>query len=288
MSNRIAAVIVTHNRLELLKKCIDSLRNQTRKLDEIIVVNNSSTDGTLDWLVQQKDLTVITQRNSGSAGGFSTGMRYAFEKGYDWVWTMDEDVFAAEDSLKKLLEYSHLSLCINPLKVGSDRNEIEWEHIFHPGYGKLYFFPNISFKNGKDWCCVNTVCFEGMLIHRELISRVGYPDARFFIDGDDVIYGFLCSLHTNIIYGKNSVIVKYISSNQLTEQRAYYRFRNFFLIRMYLKKLNFWKNLGDILFVFYILTEIYRALIEGRLTLIKGIIIGLVDGFKKKYYKGSY
>ena len=39
---KIAAVVVTYNRLELLKKCIQSLRDQTRRLDEIIVVNNKS------------------------------------------------------------------------------------------------------------------------------------------------------------------------------------------------------------------------------------------------------
>jgi len=54
---KIAAVVVTYNRLELLKQCIDSIKNQTRKPDEIIVVNNSSTDGTLEWLNPNKDLT---------------------------------------------------------------------------------------------------------------------------------------------------------------------------------------------------------------------------------------
>ncbi len=288
MDYKIAAVVVTYNRLELLKKCIESLRNQTRKPDEIIVINNSSTDGTLEWLTQQQDLTVITQENSGSAGGQYTGISTAYEKGYDWIWTMDEDVFANNESLEKLLKYSEISFCINPLKIHSDGTEVTWEHIFHPGYGKLFFMPNISFKNGKEWCFVNTVCFEGMLIHREIVSKIGYPDSRFFIDGDDVIYGFLCSLYTNILYVKNSIIVKCSSSNQSTEQRAYYRFRNFFLVREYLKKHNFWKNLGNILFLFYILTEISRALIKGRCSIVRGVTIGLIDGLRKKFYKGSY
>ena len=41
---KIVAVVVTHNRLLLLHECIDALRKQTRKLDEIIVVNNDSND----------------------------------------------------------------------------------------------------------------------------------------------------------------------------------------------------------------------------------------------------
>lgn len=80
MKYKIAAVVVTFNRLELLKKCVESLRNQTHKLDEILIINNSSTDGTLDWLNQQNDLTVISQENSGSAGGQFTGIKTAYEK----------------------------------------------------------------------------------------------------------------------------------------------------------------------------------------------------------------
>ena len=67
--------------MELLKECIQSLRNQTHKLDEIFIINNSSTDGTLEWLNTQTDLTVITQENSGSAGGQYTGIKTAYEKG---------------------------------------------------------------------------------------------------------------------------------------------------------------------------------------------------------------
>jgi len=64
----IAAVVVTYNRLTLLKKCIASIKKQTRKIDKIIVINNGSTDQTGDWLKKEKGLTVITQGNLGGAG----------------------------------------------------------------------------------------------------------------------------------------------------------------------------------------------------------------------------
>lgn len=56
----IAAAIVTHNRLELLKLSINSLRAQTRKPDEIIIINNASTDGTTEWLAGQEGLFVVS------------------------------------------------------------------------------------------------------------------------------------------------------------------------------------------------------------------------------------
>ncbi|MCB9247374.1 MAG: glycosyltransferase [Ignavibacteriales bacterium] len=99
---KIAAVVVTYNRLGLLKECIDSLRGQTRKLDEIIVVNNDSKDGTKEWLEEQKDVTKIHQENLGGAGGFHNGMKAAYEKGYDWIWLMDDDCLPKLNALEYL------------------------------------------------------------------------------------------------------------------------------------------------------------------------------------------
>ena len=50
--DKVIAVVVTYNRQQLLSECIDALRNQTRKLDKILVVNNCSTDNTERWLQQ--------------------------------------------------------------------------------------------------------------------------------------------------------------------------------------------------------------------------------------------
>jgi len=102
MNNKVAAVVVTFNRLELLKQCLRSLRNQTRKPDEIFVINNNSSDGTAEWLSHQADLTVITQKNSGSAGGQHTGIKTAYEKGFEWCWCIDDDCIAKENALQKL------------------------------------------------------------------------------------------------------------------------------------------------------------------------------------------
>ena len=65
----VIAIIVTRNRFELLKECISAVRSQTSPCGSIIVVNNGSTDETNAWLAAQSDLRVITQENSGSAGG---------------------------------------------------------------------------------------------------------------------------------------------------------------------------------------------------------------------------
>ena len=55
----VAAVIVTYNRIDMLKKTIDAVRSQSTPPHCIIVINNGSTDSTPQWLAQQKDIIAI-------------------------------------------------------------------------------------------------------------------------------------------------------------------------------------------------------------------------------------
>ena len=80
-ADRVAAVVVTLNRLPLLQKCIEKLETQTVPCD-ILVVNNASTDGTAAWLSEREAVNSRihvknTGANLGGAGGFHFGMRWA-------------------------------------------------------------------------------------------------------------------------------------------------------------------------------------------------------------------
>ncbi len=104
---KVAAVVVTFNRLPMLQKCMDMLENQTVPCD-ILVVDNASTDGTDEWLLSEQSAGVLVVRNTGAnlggAGGFSYGMRWAAERGYEYIWVMDDDCLPYPDALEKLLD----------------------------------------------------------------------------------------------------------------------------------------------------------------------------------------
>ena len=100
----VSAVVVTYNRHDLLVRCIKCLRGQTVRLDNVIVVNNGSTDGTKEWLDKQTDLDVIHQENVGGSGGFYRGIEHAYESGYEWIWCMDDDVFPEPNCLEMLMK----------------------------------------------------------------------------------------------------------------------------------------------------------------------------------------
>ena len=100
----VVVVVVTYNRLDLLKRNVACLKGQSVALSEIIVVNNGSTDGTQQWLDVQYGIKVIHQSNVGGAGGFYTGMENALRLKPDRIWCMDDDVFPRPDCLEHLLK----------------------------------------------------------------------------------------------------------------------------------------------------------------------------------------
>jgi GT2 family glycosyltransferase len=78
---KIAAVIATYNRKKLLRECLQALLSQTRQLDEIIVVDGNSTDGTN--LMMESEFPHVTyirlNKNIGASGHFHEGMKLAYK-----------------------------------------------------------------------------------------------------------------------------------------------------------------------------------------------------------------
>ena len=107
-----AAIILTYNRKEMLKACLDAVISQKVKTD-IIVVDNGSTDGTSELFIGDASLyhadSIIycnTYRNEGCTGGFTYGIRKAAELGYDHIWLLDDDCIPSETALSELLKYA--------------------------------------------------------------------------------------------------------------------------------------------------------------------------------------
>ena len=286
---KIIAFVVTYNRISMLPRVIESLKTQTFHIDEIVVINNSSTDGTLEWLNNQNDITIITQENLGGAGGFNKGLEYSYENGADWIWMMDDDVYPNTDALEKLLEYSKFSECIIPWRCFSDQKNVKWGGIFDIEKNRIMAGSRPLNQQKKSYYFVNTCCFEGTLISKNIVAKIGLPDKRFFISGDDTVYGLLASVYTNLILVKDAVLIRDKSSESnkiLSSLFLYYKFRNFHLFNEYNKILNK-KNHSlivklKILYSFYLYGSIIIFSQKNKRKLFRGMFNGLMDYYLKK------
>jgi len=188
---KIAVGVLTFNRLNLLKQTIESLRNQSRKPDYIIVVNNSSTDGTEDWLASQSDLIVYRNVNNGSSGGQTANIKHCLSTGAEYIWIMDDDVSPAVDCLEKMLPFLNEKQVVAPLRYNLD-NEIYFNdtiefNLDNPLNG---LWRKIISRNDiqGDFIKATGITFEGPIFHRNLPLTIGSPEIPFFIYGDDSDY----------------------------------------------------------------------------------------------------
>ncbi|WP_051633230.1 glycosyltransferase family 2 protein [Thermonema rossianum] len=181
----VLAVVVTYNRLELLKQCIESLRNQTYTIERILVVNNGSNDGTAQWLDEQQDLYVVHQENLGGAGGFHTGFREALKQNAEWVWAMDDDCIPQPEALERLVQYAenanniYCSVAVdaqNPKQLCWITKGIDGRRL-----QRTDELGNVPME-------VAGVPFLAIFLSTALIKKIGFPLKELFIWGDDTEY----------------------------------------------------------------------------------------------------
>ena len=179
----VAAVVVTYNRLALLRECLAALRGQTRAIDEIIVVNNASTDGTAEWLAARPDLTVIHQANLGSSGGQFTGVKAACQRGHNWIWCMDDDTIPQPDALA--------ALCRTPGFQDRSAGFLASILVFPDGRIQPSNYPLRPAETwiataGKDFCVgASSSTFVSVLVNAEVVRTQGLPVTSFFLIWDD-------------------------------------------------------------------------------------------------------
>ncbi|MEM3942370.1 MAG: glycosyltransferase family 2 protein [Candidatus Bathyarchaeia archaeon] len=185
---KIAAVVVTYNRKELLRRCLSALLKQTRVPDEIIVVDNASNDGT-EYMVSSEFCDVTYLRlptNTGGAGGFHEGTRWAVNKGYDWIWLMDDDGVPDPNCLSALIDWQDSDLKIRaPLILIEDDPErkLAFGVVFK---GKKLEKESEVWEVAENGFLIKAANpFNGILIHRSVFESIGFPKKEFFLWGDE-------------------------------------------------------------------------------------------------------
>lgn len=207
---KICAVVVTFNRKELLLRNIKSLLSQNYPLD-ILIFDNNSTDGTYEYLQKhnvfnQKNVFYIkSEKNGGGSYGFCKGEQFAYQKGYDYLWLMDDDGYCVNsDTLANLiLATPSYDKCILNSYVVCDTETLE--PTFDVGE---YTTAKEVFENAENGLITGTGNpYNGTLVPCDCFREVGFTDERFFIYGDenDFVYrtqhdGYTWITNANSLY----------------------------------------------------------------------------------------
>lgn len=216
----VAAVVVTFNRLEKLKKVIASIEAQQHAPSHLVIVNNASTDGTGEYLAQLSSslpLEIVSlDTNTGGAGGFSAGMRRGYELGTDFVWIMDDDGYPEPDALAKLVSgideastaldaqvpFACSVVTFTDGEICEMNNPVPtWD------WGRLLV-------KGQQNVMVSQCSFVSVLIPRWVLEKHGLPYKEYFIWFDDAEYTIRISRETPGIQVLDSVTVHDMGENK--------------------------------------------------------------------------
>lgn len=194
---RILGAIVTYNRCELLSRCLDQLLIQTLPVDEVLVINNGSTDSTVSML-RSRGIPFVTQKNVGSAGGWHRAIEHAQRNYFDAIWLMDDDGFPEAVALEALVRSLVEGVaCASSIVV---REDDPTKFVFP--------FPRLDSKGHPLICAwprkmalvseLRAIApsgnypfahfFNGSLISVKAISLAGNIDKGFFMYGEEVDY----------------------------------------------------------------------------------------------------
>lgn len=233
----VVAVVVTYNRLELLKRNLSCLRRQTVSLTTLVVVDNGSTDGTGVWLDEQEDVKTIHQTNVGGAGGFYTGMEYARLADADWIWCMDDDVFPRPDCLERLLAYAGYEGVgiLAPRRLLEGRiytNDFLSFNLTHP-FSSMYSgrLSKMEVNAPVEIC---GTAFEGLFVRSEVVKLVGLPNKDLFIFCDDTDYCLRTVMAGyKILYVPTALMdkEKFFSDDSWGERNKKKKWKRFYQIR---------------------------------------------------------
>ncbi len=210
---KIAAVVVTYNRRALLEGCLNALLQQDRPLDEILVIDNASTDDTAEIIAKKyndKVTHVRLEENVGGAGGFYEGIRLAYEKGHDWIWVMDDDVEPLADALRVLTE----SPAFNDPSVGFlaalvlDSNLNAQISPFRRFNRLMAACPAIDEGSlDRPLVPIEAAGFLGGMVRREAIDAVGFQLKDLFIYWDDTEFIYRISRRFKVFLVPASKVV---------------------------------------------------------------------------------
>ncbi len=196
--------IVTFNRSGLLTRLLTSITAMDPKPGHVVVIDNASQDDTADVVESFRGslgAELVYRRmetNTGGSGGFSEGMRVAYELGSEWIWVMDDDVEVLPDGLARMGDWAPRFKSIQGRRYDYDGSEFYWQYRLSIPFGIPIPFAPAGFDE-TGYREMNSGCFEGMFIHRDIVAQVGLPDPRFFIYWDDSVYGWLASLKTTAV-----------------------------------------------------------------------------------------
>jgi len=299
-------IILNWNHKDDLIETIESFITQDYPNFKIVVSDNGSADGSVDYVnIHYKDIKVIeNNENLGWAAGNNIGIKYALENKADLILLSNNDIELSNGKLLSdlILSFQNVSNCLKLGVFGCRENYFSLRTItYNSGwdmYPKAYkktkifnIFKESSPALGNRYKTVDFVSGSFILINPKLFSQIGYFDENYFMYAEETDYCLRAwSKGYASVIDKELVVFHKVaaSSSNNSGFKVYYQTRNLYYLlkknKLLIKDYNYFMR--D--YYFGIIKNTLRILISPteskRKMKLKSMFKALYDAVIKKQY----
>jgi GT2 family glycosyltransferase len=188
---RVLAHIHTMNDAAVIEQLLDGLHRQTRPPDGILIVDNASTDTTLNRTFPEGTAIIRNPTNLGTSGAIEVGLAYALERQFDWTWVFDADSVPEHDALEQLLAFfeglphkDREQVCFLACRLENAEGEVRHRPM-------TFTDSAIAAIDGEgSYARCDYFIWTGSLFRMPAVARIGLPSADYVLDVAEVEYGY--------------------------------------------------------------------------------------------------
>jgi hypothetical protein len=200
---KVGIVICNYNKVQKVLECIQCILEQTFTDYDLYVVDNASTDASVQEIREKygdEVHLIVNKENLGGSGGFNTGLREVYSKGYPYLMCVDNDAMLDENAVGNLAAFLD-----EHDEVGMAASKIY--HLEAPDYiqqfGQTidfdYFCTEVPHLNMiedgtmPDYLYVDSVAACSLMVRRTTIDKIGFMPEENFLYWDDTEWCYLCN-----------------------------------------------------------------------------------------------
>lgn len=244
---KVYIIIVTYKSMKWIKTCLNSLRQSDYPLN-IVIVDNNSNDGSIEYLSQQPDIhMILNKKNHGFGQANNQGIKYAITQGADYCFLLNQDAYIYPNTVKKLIETATLypnAGIITPVHLNGTGDGIDTYFRDYVLAKNAQYLTDTMFNNLHRNYDVINVPAAGWFLPIKTILEIGGFDPLFFHYGEDDNYLHRLEYHHRNIVMDTTAFIRHDRENTVGNQQAYNKGVNYRYLMRLCTNINF--NIGFI------------------------------------------
>ena len=199
LGSQVCVILLNWNGKKDTLECLESLKKVRYEPFQVVVVDNASSDGSIDAIRSKyPDLVILqTQENLGFAGGNNVGIRWALEKNFSWIFLLNNDTVVKEDVLQALvLAASEKNAYLLGAKIYSYYDREKIDHLggfWRPKYAEFGSPAKGKKESDGDFTKMQKVDYVSgcaFFVHRSVFEKIGLLEPKFFLYWEETDFCF--------------------------------------------------------------------------------------------------